>query len=245
MRREFLVLAYILAFAFPSHARTVNGDQTITGDLTIEKTSNQLTLGGSGGTSAKTITSPTPSQTSTVTLPDCGATCSVVLTSGPYTINGTWAFLGDFDISGDSEFKGVTDGTDAVEPDKGWYTENIVNSGATVSAAATGQFGNITSLPLSAGDWDIHAIGCVSVGAATVTDARVVISSFTGNTTTDHVQGDNQFLIPNPVASVNDSCGKTYWRRNITSPTTYYLKMIMTYTGTPTLYGKIWARRIR
>ncbi len=229
---------------------TVNA-ATVTAQLSLSSITNQIVFGGSGPFT-KTITAPTPSQNSVLTIPEGGSTSSFLLTNHPggtQIISSTLAITGMVDISGDSHFKGVTDGSNAVAPDKGYYTESVVNAGATVSAAASGQFGNITSVPLLPGDWDIFGIGSISVGASSVTDAIVVISSFTGNTTTDHVKGDNMNNITNPVASVNDSSGICYWRQSFsnvgTATRTYYLKMKMTYTGTPTLYGKIWARRVR
>ncbi len=66
--------------------------------LTLPTTSNQMVL---GSTRTVTVTAPTPASTSrTVTIPDLGASYSVVGTEGAQTINGNKTLSGTTNLSG-------------------------------------------------------------------------------------------------------------------------------------------------
>ncbi|MCB4755565.1 MAG: hypothetical protein LHV69_00785 [Elusimicrobia bacterium] len=221
---------------------------TINGRVMLTTPSDQLIFGEGG--SSTTINIPHLPQRKghngsgrTITFPGGDSDALVVLTTGPYVIKGNWAFHGNLDISGESDFKGTASGRNCVIQDKGYYVENVIKT--PIPAAKSGEFGDLAVLPLPAGEWDIFGIGGVSVGSSVCSDVRVVISAHSGNNQTDHTQGDNMFTIASPVQSVSDSSGMTYWRRATTTPMSFYLKMKMDYTGKPRIYGKMWARRVR
>lgn len=127
----------------------------------------------------------------------------------------------------------------------GEYVESVTG---VVTAGATTVWTNVTSISLTAGDWDVSGDTVMDCNTASTTDILMAISVNSGTTTTDQVFGDNQ---------VQDSMnGSTTAMRNVVIPryrmkltgtTTVYLKFNMTYsTNTPRARAsKICARRRR
>jgi hypothetical protein len=127
----------------------------------------------------------------------------------------------------------------------GYIGERIVSAVGAVAAAATGVYGNVTSISLTAGDWDVS--GIVATQASTVVTRNVMaISLFSGNTTTDHTNADNTGDYLLPTGGANGQGNIPVWRVSISSTTTVYLKARLTYaSGSPLLDGRISARRVR
>lgn len=108
------------------------------------------------------------------------------------------------------------------------------------SAFTSAQFGNVTSLSLTAGDWELT--GTVNVEAGTFTVLQAAISAFSENTTTDHVPGYN---INKTTVTNNASHINVFWNARITATATYYLKAAVTGTQADILCGTLTARRMR
>lgn len=152
---------------------------------------------------------------------------------------------------------GVTDGSSAASGKVGEYLESIVAAGSAASTSTSGTVQNITSLSLTAGDWDVS--GIVSYISASVTNvfhaAQVSISttSATHNLVstafTNHSFGSlTTIALDNPYsASGVESLKVGSYRINVNAPTTVYLVSTLNWvTSTqPTAYGTIRARRIR
>ncbi len=115
------------------------------------------------------------------------------------------------------------------------------NAGGTA-----GQFANITSVTIPPGTWLVDGSMEISPSTATViTAVRGALSVNTGNTTTDHVSGDNQFYQNVPTTNTNASIGIPGWRVRVTAATTYYLKHACNCTANnTTAAGRISGRRI-
>lgn len=131
----------------------------------------------------------------------------------------------------------------------GEYVVSIVPQGSAISAGTSGQFKNITSITLSAGDWDVCGNGMVTLAASAVftNENRVSISLNSGNTTTSDVNGYNIIDFDPPISNLTDSgaCIPLY-RVSINTSTVVYLKLATNYTsGPPIIYGTISARRRR
>lgn len=119
------------------------------------------------------------------------------------------------------------------------------NQGTPTAFAATTQFGNVVSTTVLAGDYDFT--GCIEadINGATITQIGVATSLFSGNTTTDHVIGDNQLEQSPPTTNNNSSVCISNWRVSTTG-TTVYLKAAATYSaGTPRYRGRLSLRRTR
>jgi hypothetical protein len=140
--------------------------------------------------------------------------------------------------------RGVTDGSDATAGFVGEYTSSTTATYA--NCAATTQYGNVVSMSLTAGDWDLTGqIQFTLNGATANADFIVAVSTFSGNTTTDHVAGKNFLNVATPTAA-NNSGGNVSHRLNLTSTQTVYLKGRAGYSaGTPQMLGTLFARRVR
>lgn len=129
--------------------------------------------------------------------------------------------------------------------------EAVRGLGQTLNAAATTVYLNITSIALTAGDWDLSGIGSVNVNSAglvTGSNAALGISANIG-TPMDLVDGDNlaEFMPPTTAAARQlASVSIPNFRVSISGSATYYLKGAIAYSsGTPIWYGRLSARRAR
>lgn len=115
---------------------------------------------------------------------------------------------------------------------------------ALANMATTGQFGNAGQIILSTGDWTVDADCHISTNTATVTAAAMAISTFTGNTTTDHVVGKNQVgigIVP-AMSTASGAIGK--YRVAVAATTTLFVKTQATYaSATPQSACTITAER--
>lgn len=120
-------------------------------------------------------------------------------------------------------------------------------SSATVSAntAATTVWGNHGTITLTPGEWDVYGACNISLNGATMTAVDAVLSAYSGNTTTDHVVGDNQLGGPVPTAATATNISIPDWRAAIASSTAYYIKVKATFSaGNPQAACRTTARRI-
>jgi hypothetical protein len=162
------------------------------------------------------------------------------------TTNGNWQFNYAVKTGSGLIIPGTPTNDNAPTGNVGEYIESVV---ASVSAATTTLFGNITSIALTAGDWDLTGIAELSQNSATIPDGvwNLAVSAFSGNTVTDHVTGSN-VLSTGFQAAVGNIVGTSIpnWRVSISGSATYYLKGSVGYSaGTPKFFGRLSARRMR
>jgi hypothetical protein len=202
-------------------------------------TTNQLVLGNTGKT---TITAPAAAADRVYTIPDAGTNSSFMLLDGNQTINGTQTFAGQ--LIG----KGTATNDSAAAGNIGQYVESVV---ANISAGTTAQFFDLTSISLTAGDWDVSVLAILLANGATFTslDYEVGFSTTSGNSSTGLAAGDNEYLTVSTAFATGSYISAVIppKRVSLASTTTYYLKVYTAvYTaGTPKLYGRISARRVR
>lgn len=115
---------------------------------------------------------------------------------------------------------------------------------ASGTALTTGTGLSLTSISLTAGDWDVSCMICFN-GAVTATVFSGSISA-TNNTLAGNY-GDDTFQSSLAPTAVADACFSIpSLRVNLASTTTYYLVAQATFTvGTCKAYGRISARRVR
>ncbi len=218
---------------------TIDGSNaTFAVPITSTPTTNQLVL---GITRTVTITAPTPASSSrTHTIPDVAGNASFVMTLAAQTISGTKTFDGQ--LIG----KGTATNDSAAAGYIGEYIESVVSN---VSVPANGVTGDVTSISLTAGDWDVSLNTHIVINGATftATDYEVWISSTSGNSGTGQVLGSNEAELTTAAVGVSASLSVPCYRISITSTTTYYSKIyVANYTvGTPKAYGRLSARRVR
>lgn len=123
--------------------------------------------------------------------------------------------------------------------------EVISSAVASQNAGTSGQYADLTSIVLTAGDWDVKGQIFVSANGATVSVFSISVLPVSGNDGTGLVYGDNASL-HNIVTGTGYTSGALYLRVSIAAGATYYLKTNITYSvATPLLWGKISARRAR
>jgi hypothetical protein len=149
------------------------------------------------------------------------------------------------DASGTVAFReGVITVSDAAAGSLGEYiVASVVQGSATALTTATPK--TVTSISLTAGDWDVTAIGCIT-GASTGTNFDVAIGATT-NSFTGTVLGNTRCETPTvSLTGADATLMIPAVRVNVSSTTTYYLVVQETFTiGTPAAYGRISARRVR
>lgn len=149
------------------------------------------------------------------------------------------------------QIKGTTTNNNARSGDYGEYLSSVT-AVAISTTANTNQFGNYLSTALPAGDWDVSAVAGLQGNGASWFDAQLAISQFSGNTTTDHVYGDNLIV---SIASVTYGGSERFtmaiptYRISLASLTTIYMKILFEWTSVnnaPNLRGgRLSARRVR
>lgn len=171
----------------------------------------------SSGGGEFTLTTPASASNRTITLPD--ATCTLAKTTG------------------------VTDGSDAAAGEIGEYLNSNVPIGSAVSTP-TGGATNITSITLSAGDWDVSLWCNTSYTSATVNGGLTMgLSPTSASFTNAHVfslYATTTTLTHRVAGSVGPI------RYSVTSPTTLYFVSQPSFSaGSATAWGLLSARRVR
>jgi len=142
-----------------------------------------------------------------------------------------------------SNKSGVSNGSNACT---GCVGEYISQDWTNVNLPASGQWGDATSINLTAGDWDVTMIWAVNT-LATATDFRCGIGLNSGNNSGGLVYGDNylewgvtsgNIITFGPLTIAN-------YRMSLTSNTTVYAKQESAWSVQPASSGRISARRIR
>ena len=214
----------------------VSGASTFASAITITPTSNQIIL---GSTRTITISAPTPATSSRVlTIPDPGANANFVLSEANATINGIKTFAGQL----------IGKGTATNDsPAAGYIGEIIENAVGSTSYPTSGQYGDLTSIDLTAGDWLISAIIFSELnGSTSVSDFQYGVSTTSGNSNTGLVIGDTLNYMREPTTTNNTGGAMPFVHKKFTGNTTVYLKFRATYsTASPLGQGRITALRIR
>lgn len=134
---------------------------------------------------------------------------------------------------------GTTTNNNANAGSVGEYIEN--SSGGS---AYGGGVNSITSIDLTAGDWDVSAWCVVGIGTATTTQMNATISASNSGINTP---AGAYVIVPglsNNFSNQAETIGP--YRVSLSAPTTYYLNMAVTVTsGSVTVGGLLSARRVR
>ncbi len=147
-----------------------------------------------------------------------------------------------------SNLRGVTDGSNACAGCVGEYVEATTT--ANTAEPTSTQYGDLISISLTAGDWDVTGIVYHSQEAATWARADAGISTTSGNNATGLTTGITLVFggwassATTPTVVV---LGVPDVRMSVSGTTTVYLKFAATYSlGAPLARGgRISARRVR
>lgn len=198
--------------------------------LDLYGTGNTATLGGISLTGSMTLTGP--SSTGSMFL-NARNGSMYLMTNSTRAIQIT--------SSQAVKVRGTSTNDNATAGDTGEYVSSTIN--AFTNLPATGTFGDLTSISLTAGDWIV--VGSVEFFAngATVTNCTMGVSSTSGNN--GPAVGQRAQIVP--PTSTSDSTGTTPpIRFSLASTTTIYLKYSGSFTvATAQAVGTIAAVRIR
>lgn len=199
------------------------------------------------GTVIKYIQSSTSTQVGTVIHQSSGTVDNFTAaraTSAFITTNNISPFSGNGITM---PLKGTTNNDSAAAGNVGEYMSSSTAAGMTASFPATGVFGDLVSITLTAGDWDVTF--CAGGNGGSVNSSiSFGLSATSGNSTSGLVVGQNWYdtVLP-PVSGVNNAiyCIPNF-RVVLTGSTAYYGKYLANYSGTiPKAGGTISARRRR
>jgi hypothetical protein len=182
-----------------------------------------------------------------------GSGTSLVTNSGP-TIAGTTlvATLGGSAADGAPVIVGTNTNDSAATGNVGEAVRSTLGQGSAVSVTASNTFFTVVSISLTAGDWDLSAMGCSTVVASTGTPVfqvlQAAINSTGGNTS--GTTGDNRIQSSAGPNSIADSCVTIPdYRVSLSGSATYYMTMSIVYSagssGDYGVYGRLSARRVR
>lgn len=140
--------------------------------------------------------------------------------------------------------KGTDTNNDAAAGNIGEYLESNITS--DTDFGATGQYFDLTSRSLTAGDWDVSLLVRVNPNSGTITTPlEVGISVTTGNSSTG-LSAVNTFRIDTPASTTTTISGVVpVYRMSLAATTTVYAKMFSNYTGSPKFQCRLSARRVR
>ena len=177
--------------------------------------------------------------TSGVTTPGLSSTSNA-------TVTGTLGVTGTSTPGQTTGIVGTTTNNSAQAGSVGQYVESVV---ASVAYPATGDWGDATSISLTAGDWDVSISSIADSNSSTWSFAAVGISVTAGNFDTGLVFGSNWVRGAYPSSSttpLNYPLTIPTYRQSLAGTTTIYMKIKATYSaGSPLIHGRISARRVR
>lgn len=251
-------------FVLSEGTATINGAKTFGNDLTISRSA-------SGGTVLETInnTSNTATSIAALALQVGGTSAGDAVIS--FTVPATFVWSMGLDNSDSDSFvisqattlgttnalriSGTTNGvaisgTNTNDSGAAGFVGEYVESVAGVTNAPTStQFGDLTSISLTAGDWDVNVTSYWDSNGSTFTALTTGVSTTTGNSATGLVLGSSRadFNHASSSTTVTEfSQAISPIRFSLSGTTTVYLKFKAVYSaGTPQAYGRISARRAR
>lgn len=222
---------------------TVNSNVGSFTNASVTVNAKGLVTAASSGTAPVTSVSGTANQvTSTGGATPVLALASPLTTPGAVTVSGNITFTPTT-----NGIVGTTTNNNTSAGNVGEYIESVV---ANISAPTSGQFGDLTSISLTAGDWDISASVYWDSNGATWTNTQLAIGTTSGNSGAGTVLGSSRFSTNWSSSSTTPTEFDVYvpvLRVSLSGTTTYYQKYLATYSagGPPKAYGRLSARRVR
>lgn len=167
--------------------------------------------------------------------------------TGSYALSTGQQFTGNisFDNNATHGLVGTATNDSAAAGHFGEHVKSAVQSAGAV--VTSGQFGDLTSISLTAGDWDVSCAVYAAAGGAW-TAMQIGISTTSGNSTTGLDIGDNRIVASwaSSATVPSEFCMSIpAYRMSLASPATVYLKVSATYSVGPSFSGRISARRAR
>jgi len=192
---------------------------------------------GSGSSSAISIGTGT-----TLNLDNCNVNSSntnAITGSGSLNYSGITFRGTSTTINTGTQLGGTLQGSKVGTATAGFLGEQI-SSSATAVSITTATAKTITSISLTAGIYDVSAVGTIVYG--TNGTSFVLAISATNNTITG--SEGNDYIVSNIATMTNFGGSVPQKRVSVTSTTTYYAVMQGTFTGTATANARLTATRV-
>lgn len=139
---------------------------------------------------------------------------------------------------------GVSTSSNAPTGYVGEYIESVIST--PTNFPTTDTYGDLTSISLTAGDWDVIGSYFAFNNGSTTTSIIIGISTTSGNSAVGIIFGSNGLSGFPPNASQSGSASISRYRVSLSATTTLYLKYRASYTvASPQAQGIISARRMR
>jgi hypothetical protein len=229
---------------------TLGNAETVTGAKSFND-STVILKGSTSGTT--TVKSGATAGSSVITLPVAtdtlvGKATTDILTNKTFDSAGTGNVLKVSGITVSAgQYPGETTTGSATAGNVGEYVEGVVLTGSAVSLTSL-TAKTVTSITLSAGDWDVDAVAYFNTGAAT--SVTLVASYISGVTDTANTTPGRQYQQVTaayvPTAGLSLTAPIPPYRISISGSTTLYLVANSQFTvSTMAAFGIIRARRVR
>jgi hypothetical protein len=219
-----------IAVVNPSTNLAITGTLSVTGATTLASASQSGAATFATGTGAVSLN---------------GAT--TVASGKTFAVTSNATVGGTLTTTGVSVSAGVTDGSSAAAGTLGEFVGSKVAVGSAVSLTSATP-ANVTSISLTAGDWDVRGLVDFAGASATVVASSLWVFGINTTSATIPVDGtEAQLGVPAlSTTSFMVGSGCVYVRLNITTTTTVYLVAEATFTaGAVAAYGSMTARRVR
>ena len=234
------------AGAAPATITTGTGVTTALGVNTGTAGAFVVNGGALGTPSSGTVTNLTGTASINTNGAHNGTVGATTANTGAFT---TGTFSSTVTVTGTltpGQTTGIVGTTTTNDAQAGSVGESIMSSSALTNYPATGTWGDLTSISLTAGDWDIAAVTQQTTPGTMTGETRLGISTTSGNSATGLTIGYNRLTFPNATVAADSGASIPMYRLQLGSTTTVYLKFFTEYsTGTPKALGTIIARRRR
>lgn len=166
------------------------------------------------------------------------------------SVTGATRLTGDLRVSGNTSYttsgKGILGTTTNDAAAAGVVGEYIESVAVAANTPATGVWGDVTNIVLTAGDWNVTGNISWLLAGATQTKVDMGISTTIGNSATGLVYGNNWVEDAAPTSTHDADTVIANHRISVSVTTVVYLKMFTSFSaGQPTVVGTIKARRVR
>jgi hypothetical protein len=187
-----------------------------------------------------TYTSSTVTFTRTPSINSAGGSSAINFTNAPQV---GFVISAD-DIQATGQIPGTNTNDNASAGNVGEFVVSTISTAASVGVAS-GVTANVTSISLSAGDWDIRAqLGVVPTG--TLSAVIAAVSSVSATAPTDNLGDGAYSLYQMPFTAASRQVFPAGTRRvTLSASATYYFVAQVTYGTSASVYGIIGARRMR
>lgn len=188
---------------------------------------NSVTLSGTDGT--------------TMTLPSASSTLAIAGANSDIT---SMTAVTTLSTAAGVAVHGTNTNDNAAAGYKGEYVESVITVAVNVGTSL--QWADMTSISLTAGDWDVTGICDLNKNGAVINSSYCGISSTSGNSGTGLSIGSNEVPLFLPTANSDGGGSIPSYRVSLSGTTLIYLKNFSDYSGAiPKFYGRISARRFR